>query len=147
MTAAERQLERERRAAELPTNYPAPSNIVARQLGIVTTALTEALAALKALEVVARTGGIGTAAPVPSPEPVPVPVATTETPEPLESSTPAPSGPRMLSAPEVAAKYGVTIRTLWRWEEAGFMPRGKRISRNTVRWNEETIDAHLKTLA
>ena len=55
-------------------------------------------------------------------------------------------GPRLLTAQQVARKYGVTVRTLWRWEDQGRIPRGVRLTRNTVRWREDVIDNHLTSL-
>jgi len=56
------------------------------------------------------------------------------------------TAPRLLTSKQVARKYGVAIRTIWRWEEQRRIPRGIRLTKQTVRWREDEIDLHLKTL-
>lgn len=50
----------------------------------------------------------------------------------------------LLTAKQLAKLLGVTVRTVWRWEEEGRCPRGVRLTRNTVRWHagqvQEFID-------
>jgi predicted DNA-binding transcriptional regulator AlpA len=55
-------------------------------------------------------------------------------------------GPRLLTANQVAKMYGVTVRTIWRFEEMGRIPRGVRLTRSTVRWRESDIVQHLASL-
>jgi predicted DNA-binding transcriptional regulator AlpA len=54
-------------------------------------------------------------------------------------------GLRMLRVQQVAAKYGVSVRTIWRWEGQRRIPRGVRLAR-AVRWREDVIDRHLTSL-
>jgi predicted DNA-binding transcriptional regulator AlpA len=56
-------------------------------------------------------------------------------------------GARLLSVKQVARKYGVTQQTIWRWEKKGRIPRGARLTSQTVRWREDVIDQHLSSLA
>jgi len=44
--------------------------------------------------------------------------------------------PAWLSAKQVAARYGVTVSTVWRWnsEQQGF-PHPRRLSGNCTRWD------------
>lgn len=46
---------------------------------------------------------------------------------------------KMLTAQNVAKIVGVCVKTLWKWEAAGRMPRAIRITRRTVLWKEEDI--------
>jgi predicted DNA-binding transcriptional regulator AlpA len=55
--------------------------------------------------------------------------------------------PRLLTVQQVARQYGITARTVWRWEATGQMPRGLRLTPRTVRWRKEDIDQHIATLA
>ncbi len=57
-----------------------------------------------------------------------------------------PNRPRLLTVQQVARHYGVASRTVWRWEALGQIPRGLRLTRNTVRWREEEIDQHVASL-
>jgi predicted DNA-binding transcriptional regulator AlpA len=56
------------------------------------------------------------------------------------------TGPRLLTAREVAKRYGVQVRTIWRWEKQGQIPRGIRLTTSTVRWREDVIHQHLTSL-
>lgn len=40
----------------------------------------------------------------------------------------------LLSVHQVAKVYGVVTRTVFRWEAKGLIPRGRRITRQTIRW-------------
>jgi predicted DNA-binding transcriptional regulator AlpA len=35
---------------------------------------------------------------------------------------------------QVARFFGVSVRTIWRWEEKGIIPRGLRLTSATIRW-------------
>jgi predicted DNA-binding transcriptional regulator AlpA len=35
---------------------------------------------------------------------------------------------------QVARIFGVSVRTIWRWEEKGIIPRGLRLTSATIRW-------------
>jgi len=54
--------------------------------------------------------------------------------------------PRLLTVQQVAKYYGVAQRTIWRWEALGQIPRGVRLTRNTVRWREDDIERHVASL-
>lgn len=43
---------------------------------------------------------------------------------------------------EVAQRYAVARVTVWRWSQAGTIPRPKKIGPNSVRWNAAELDAH-----
>jgi prophage regulatory protein len=53
---------------------------------------------------------------------------------------------KLLTIQQVARRYGVTVRTIWRWEKNGRMPRAVRVTRGTVRWREEDIEKHVASL-
>jgi predicted DNA-binding transcriptional regulator AlpA len=57
-----------------------------------------------------------------------------------------PITPRLLTVQQVAKQFGVAERTVWRWEALGTIPRGLRLTRNTVRWRAEEIDGHIAAL-
>jgi excisionase family DNA binding protein len=57
------------------------------------------------------------------------------------------AGPRLLTINQVAKRFGVGVRTVWRWEAIGRIPRGLRVTHGTVRWREEDIDKHLASLS
>jgi len=46
--------------------------------------------------------------------------------------------PLLLSAPQVAAQLGFSVRTIWRLESAGKLPRPIRLGRS-VRWRRDEI--------
>jgi prophage regulatory protein len=65
----------------------------------------------------------------------------------MSSTLPALSGTsRLLTVQQVARRYGVTSRTVWRWEALGRIPRGLRLTSTTVRWREEDIERHVASL-
>ena len=41
---------------------------------------------------------------------------------------------------EVAARYGVSRPTIWRWLRAGHLPRPETIGPNTKRWKLAALD-------
>jgi len=53
---------------------------------------------------------------------------------------------RLLTIQQVAKRYGVAARTIWRWEALGQCPRGVRLTRGTVRWREDDIERHVASL-
>jgi predicted DNA-binding transcriptional regulator AlpA len=57
-----------------------------------------------------------------------------------------PIRPPLLTVQQVARQFGVAARTVWRWEALGTIPRGLRLTRNTVRWRAEEIDGHVAAL-
>jgi predicted DNA-binding transcriptional regulator AlpA len=73
-------------------------------------------------------------------------LATPPAPAPAPAAQLAP-GARLLTPQEVAKKFSVNVRTVWRWESVGIIPRGIRISRGVVRWKEDAIDRCLELLA
>jgi predicted DNA-binding transcriptional regulator AlpA len=52
----------------------------------------------------------------------------------------------LLNVQQVARRYGVTTRTIWRWHAAGRIPRRVRITSSTVRWLASDIDRHVAAL-
>jgi predicted DNA-binding transcriptional regulator AlpA len=57
-----------------------------------------------------------------------------------------PTRTRLLTVQQVAKHFGVGTSTVWRWERLGTIPRGLRLTRNTVRWRAEEIDGHIAAL-
>jgi prophage regulatory protein len=53
---------------------------------------------------------------------------------------------RLLTIQQVARRFGVAVRTIWRWEANGQIPRGVRLTRGTVRWREQDIERHVASL-
>lgn len=52
----------------------------------------------------------------------------------------APSAALLLSAEEVAALLGVSLRTIWRMRERGQLPHPLRLGRQTLRWRREDVE-------
>ena len=52
----------------------------------------------------------------------------------------------LLTVQQVAKRYGIGRRTVWRWEATGRIPRGVRLGHLTVRWRAEDIEQHLASL-
>jgi predicted DNA-binding transcriptional regulator AlpA len=52
----------------------------------------------------------------------------------------------LLNVQQVARRYGVNKRTIWRWRAAGFLPQCLRITSSTVRWLAEDIERHIASL-
>ena len=51
--------------------------------------------------------------------------------------------PAWLSDLDVARRYGVKSRiTVWRWSQAGHIPKPRKIAPNTTRWSAAELDAH-----
>jgi predicted DNA-binding transcriptional regulator AlpA len=57
-----------------------------------------------------------------------------------------PSFFKLLTIDQVASRYGVAARTIWRWEALGHIPRAVRMTRATVRWRADDIEKHLLSL-
>jgi excisionase family DNA binding protein len=57
-----------------------------------------------------------------------------------------PVNDNLLTVQEVARKLKVSIRTIWRYEAAGKIPRAVRLSGNTVRWKARDIQDYLDGL-
>jgi predicted DNA-binding transcriptional regulator AlpA len=51
-----------------------------------------------------------------------------------------------LSDKDLAARYGVTRATIWRWRAEGTLPEPVRVSSNTTRWRKADIEEHDKQL-
>ena len=47
-----------------------------------------------------------------------------------------------LSDLDVAARYGVSRITIWRWARTGRIPQPLKIGPNTSRWNSAELEAH-----
>ena len=41
---------------------------------------------------------------------------------------------------DLAARYGVTRVTIWRWRNSENLPQPLRLGPNTVRWSRESIE-------
>ena len=54
---------------------------------------------------------------------------------------------RKLKAPEMAAIYGVSVATIWRWAQAGTIPKPHKIGANTTRWDGATVKASMEEQA
>lgn len=50
---------------------------------------------------------------------------------------------RKLKVREVAAIYGVSVATIWRWARTGAIPKPHKIGGNTTRWDGSAIKAHM----
>jgi predicted DNA-binding transcriptional regulator AlpA len=64
----------------------------------------------------------------------------------MSDPTMAPAAIQLFTIQQVAKRYGVAVRTIRRWEALGQIPRGVRLTRNTVRWREQDIDSHVASL-
>jgi len=47
-----------------------------------------------------------------------------------------------LSDKDLAARYGVTRATIWRWLAEGRLPETVHIGPNTTRWKKSSIEEH-----
>jgi prophage regulatory protein len=47
-----------------------------------------------------------------------------------------------LSDKEVAARYGVSRVSIWRWARAGKFPQPHKVSEAVTRWHVEDLDAY-----
>jgi excisionase family DNA binding protein len=54
---------------------------------------------------------------------------------------------RLLRAGAVAARLGVSVRTVWRLCAAGSLPQPLRLTRRAVRWREHDIDEYVDRLS
>lgn len=45
-----------------------------------------------------------------------------------------------LSASQLARRYGVHVVTVWRWAQAGRIPRPIRLTPRTTRWRKDQIE-------
>jgi predicted DNA-binding transcriptional regulator AlpA len=63
----------------------------------------------------------------------------------MSDTTMAPATPRLLTIQQVAKRFGVSVRTIWRWEAAKRIPRGVRLTSATVRWWEDDIERHVSS--
>lgn len=52
---------------------------------------------------------------------------------------------KLISAREVAAFYGISLSTLWRWINQGLLPAPIRIGRRTF-WASDTLEQHVNSL-
>lgn len=56
---------------------------------------------------------------------------------------PAPPPKAAYRAHDLAAILGVSLSTVWRWNEQGRIPKGRAISPGVTIWNAAEIDAWL----
>ena len=54
---------------------------------------------------------------------------------------------RKLKDTELAAIYGVSRATIWRWAKAGTIPKPHKIGMSTTRWDGAEIAKHLGNAA
>ena len=55
-------------------------------------------------------------------------------------------GDHLLTAPQVAARLGIGVRTLWRMVEQSKLPQPIRYTRKLVRWHSAALQAYLDSL-
>ena len=48
---------------------------------------------------------------------------------------------RFIRLPEVLARVGVSIMTIYRWEKKGLFPKRRRLGKNSVAWVEDEIES------
>lgn len=51
-----------------------------------------------------------------------------------------------LSVEQVAARYGVSEHSIWRWKRNGDFPRAVKLSANVTRWRLSELLAHEASL-
>ena len=47
---------------------------------------------------------------------------------------------RYVSAAELAERYGVAQRTIWRWANLGILPSPRRITKSCTRWDLTQVE-------
>ena len=57
-----------------------------------------------------------------------------------------PAGDCLLSAPQVAARLSIGVRSLWRWVEEDKFPQPIRFTRKLVRWHSAVVQKYLDGL-
>lgn len=50
--------------------------------------------------------------------------------------------PQVLSVYQVAAMFGVSKATVWRWASSGILPKPIKLGPNTTRWRVSDLKAH-----
>ncbi len=51
---------------------------------------------------------------------------------------------RLLTARELAERFGVSVETVLRWHRAGRLPGGYRLATGVLRWREDEVDGWLE---
>jgi excisionase family DNA binding protein len=51
---------------------------------------------------------------------------------------------KLLTAREIAERFGVSVETVLRWHRSGRLPGGYRLASGVLRWNAEELDAWLE---
>ncbi|MBO0613699.1 MULTISPECIES: helix-turn-helix transcriptional regulator [Thiothrix] len=54
---------------------------------------------------------------------------------------------RKLTDKEMAAIYGVSRATIWRWAKAGAIPKAQKIGANTARWDGAEVAKSMEKTA
>lgn len=54
---------------------------------------------------------------------------------------------RKLTDKEMAAIYGVSRATIWRWAQLGTIPKAQKIGANTARWDGATVAQSMEKTA
>ena len=49
---------------------------------------------------------------------------------------------RYVNSRQLAQRYSVTERTIWRWTEQGVLPKPERIGGRTTRWDLAQVDQY-----
>lgn len=52
---------------------------------------------------------------------------------------------RVLRAPKAAARLGISLATLWRWERSGLIPQRITLGPNVCGWIEEELDEFIRS--
>lgn len=47
--------------------------------------------------------------------------------------------PEFLTARQLAAKFGISPRSIWRWVKCGYLPQPVRFTAAVVRWDAEAL--------
>lgn len=50
--------------------------------------------------------------------------------------------PQFISDHKVAAMFGVSKATVWRWASTGLLPKPIKLGPNTTRWRIADLEAH-----
>jgi prophage regulatory protein len=54
---------------------------------------------------------------------------------------------KLVRAKEIADAKSVSVSTVWRWVQAGILPKPVRLTQRTTVWNADEVDAALEKRA
>ena len=60
----------------------------------------------------------------------------------MSNKTESGTGIKWLCDKDLAARYGVSRISIWRWARDGKIPKPRKIAANTSRWLASEIDEH-----